>query len=190
MLCKRETSKLQRGKARASILSVLRTAEQAASPQELFSSGSLVKKRDRYPTSLSASSLHHTTSTERGLQDRIFRRPRATRQTGDLAYSNHTGRMRPSPLALLALAASSCVAASELQTQQQVLQHVAAELPLPLEGPATPQTALQGRFIHLTDLHPDPFYLFNSSEDGACHGGLGRDEDRGDRAGWWGTSVR
>ena len=95
--------------------------------------------------------------------------------------------MRPFAFALLALAATSSGAALSGDSAQQLLleptDQVAPALPIP-------QTSLHGRFIHLTDLHPDPFYRFNSSEDGACHGGSGRDEDRGERAGWWGTSVR
>ena len=35
--------------------------------------------------------------------------------------------------------------------------------------------ALRGRFLHITDLHPDPFYRAHASTDGehACHGGHG-----------------
>ncbi|KAK4051052.1 Endopolyphosphatase [Microbotryomycetes sp. JL201] len=49
-------------------------------------------------------------------------------------------------------------------------------------GPAQ----LHGRFIHLTDLHPDPWYKFNSSEAGACHS---HDPAKGERAGYWGQPV-
>lgn len=91
--------------------------------------------------------------------------------------------MRSSSFAVLALVASSSGVAAIAEAAEQPLLGLTGLSP-------APQTSLYGRFLHLTDLHPDPFYRFNSSEDGACHGGLGRDEHRGDRAGYWGTSVR
>ncbi|KAM0790028.1 hypothetical protein ACM66B_005357 [Microbotryomycetes sp. NB124-2] len=75
------------------------------------------------------------------------------------------------------------------------------------DGPATPQLVfdvsssqtsgddrataaapkqLHGRFIHLTDMHPDPWYKFNSSEAGACHS---IEPAKGERAGFWGQPV-
>ncbi|SCZ88506.1 BZ3500_MvSof-1268-A1-R1_Chr10-2g02982 [Microbotryum saponariae] len=54
---------------------------------------------------------------------------------------------------------------------------------IPLEGPVV---KLHGRFLHLTDMHPDPFYLFNSSEATSCHTHA---PSKGSRAGYWGTSV-
>ena len=75
--------------------------------------------------------------------------------------------------------------------------------------------ALKGRFLHLTDLHPDPLYTFNATEALACHlhpkkdlaswagsPGLEDDEaewsawstnkgkDEQDKAGYWGTPIR
>ncbi|SCV73688.1 BQ2448_6118 [Microbotryum intermedium] len=54
---------------------------------------------------------------------------------------------------------------------------------LALDGPVV---KLHGRFLHLTDMHPDPFYLFNSSEAASCHT---HSPTKGSRAGYWGTSV-
>lgn len=33
----------------------------------------------------------------------------------------------------------------------------------------TTKRALRGRFLHLTDMHPDPFYRTGSVESTACH---------------------
>ena len=54
-------------------------------------------------------------------------------------------------------------------------------------SPTASTTALTGRFVHLTDLHPDTNYLFNSSVEAACHS---LEPTKGERAGWWGTPVR
>lgn len=59
--------------------------------------------------------------------------------------------------------------------------------------PAAATRQLTGRFIHLTDMHPDTFYAAGSLESGACHGGgksKGDDEEEGERAGYWGTAIR
>jgi endopolyphosphatase len=42
---------------------------------------------------------------------------------------------------------------------------------IPSTTPASTNLArpLKGRFIHLTDLHPDPFYKAGADEDEACH---------------------
>ncbi|KAI9851011.1 MAG: Endopolyphosphatase, partial [Pleopsidium flavum] len=42
------------------------------------------------------------------------------------------------------------------------------------DAPILPQQ-LRGRFLHITDVHPDPFYKFHSSaeEEAACHRGTG-----------------
>lgn len=57
-------------------------------------------------------------------------------------------------------------------------------IPLALASTAA---ALTGRFVHLTDLHPDTNYVFNSSVAQSCHGDEAK---KGERAGWWGTPVR
>ncbi|KAJ9498313.1 Endopolyphosphatase [Exophiala xenobiotica] len=41
---------------------------------------------------------------------------------------------------------------------------------------------LQGRFLHITDIHPDPFYKSGSDSDEACHAGKGQ-------AGYYGAEV-
>ncbi|ORY83472.1 Metallo-dependent phosphatase-like protein [Leucosporidium creatinivorum] len=87
--------------------------------------------------------------------------------------------MRPTTSAFSLVALVSLVAASsQLPLIPQIVEQ---EL-------STEATQLQGRFIHLTDMHPDTFYRYNSSESSACHGG-GKDDDSEDRAGYWGTSV-
>lgn len=37
------------------------------------------------------------------------------------------------------------------------------------EGGAAAARPLKGRFIHITDVHPDPYYRRGASEDEACH---------------------
>jgi hypothetical protein len=41
--------------------------------------------------------------------------------------------------------------------------------PLSPPGSTSLSRPLKGRFIHLTDLHPDPFYKAGTDEDEACH---------------------
>ncbi|PWN97809.1 hypothetical protein FA09DRAFT_297907 [Tilletiopsis washingtonensis] len=87
----------------------------------------------------------------------------------------------------------------------------AQQVPLAAASPAAPPSAasidaealqprLHGRFLHLTDLHPDPFYRTGARVAAACHadaagkmrvrkgkgGGGEREEER--RAGYWGTA--
>lgn len=47
--------------------------------------------------------------------------------------------------------------------------------------------ALHGRFLHLTDMHPDPHYVAGSSVEGACHAGKPAKGARA--AGYWGTPA-
>ncbi|KAJ3778876.1 endopolyphosphatase [Lentinula raphanica] len=44
---------------------------------------------------------------------------------------------------------------------------------------------LQGRFLHITDLHPDPFYVPGTSISKACHRKIPKNEEN--RAGYYGT---
>lgn len=88
--------------------------------------------------------------------------------------------MRPTTSALSLSALVSLVSAS---IQQPLIPQIAKE------ELSTATTQLQGRFIHLTDLHPDTFYRYNSRESSACHGG-GKDDGSGERAGYWGTAIR
>lgn len=47
-------------------------------------------------------------------------------------------------------------------------------------------SGLKGRFLHITDLHPDPHYRWNATLDAGCHWeGKGKG-----KAGYWGTAVR
>ncbi|KAH9853441.1 hypothetical protein C2E23DRAFT_867908 [Lenzites betulinus] len=41
----------------------------------------------------------------------------------------------------------------------------------PIDTNAKPRRKLQGRFLHITDIHPDPHYRVGSSEKKACHRG-------------------
>ncbi|KAI0081809.1 endopolyphosphatase [Panus rudis PR-1116 ss-1] len=46
-----------------------------------------------------------------------------------------------------------------------------AQVPLDMSVVATarPKRKLQGRFLHITDMHPDPYYRVGMSEKSACH---------------------
>ncbi|KAI0335497.1 hypothetical protein GY45DRAFT_1316828 [Cubamyces sp. BRFM 1775] len=51
----------------------------------------------------------------------------------------------------------------------------------PMEIPPTPAKSrrkLQGRFLHITDMHPDPHYRVDSSEKKACHRGKPKEGKR------------
>ncbi|KAF8592342.1 hypothetical protein K439DRAFT_1324242, partial [Ramaria rubella] len=48
--------------------------------------------------------------------------------------------------------------------------------------------ALHGRFLHITDIHPDAHYRSNSSVSSSCHRKEPNSET--DRAGYWGTPYR
>ncbi|KAH8915746.1 hypothetical protein BT69DRAFT_1356325 [Atractiella rhizophila] len=47
---------------------------------------------------------------------------------------------------------------------------------------------LTGRFVHITDIHPDPFYTPNTKEKYGCHKTHGEKEEEGE-AGYWGLEV-
>jgi endopolyphosphatase len=50
---------------------------------------------------------------------------------------------------------------------------------------------LKGRFIHITDIHPDPFYTFKASEDHGCHKVHKKETRKKEHtAGWWGLEDR
>ena len=58
--------------------------------------------------------------------------------------------------------------------------------------------ALTGRFLHITDIHPDKHYVSGSTIDSGCHnkpeskgkGGKRKGKDKEDLAGPWGVGVR
>jgi endopolyphosphatase len=58
-----------------------------------------------------------------------------------------------------------------------------------LSAALTPPTdkKLKGRFLQLTDLHPDPWYTPGSSTKKACH--RKKPKKKNDRAAQWGTSF-
>ena len=51
-----------------------------------------------------------------------------------------------------------------------------------------PRRKLQGRFLHITDMHPDPHYRVGSSEKKACHRGKPKKGKRA--AGYYGLPYR
>lgn len=51
-----------------------------------------------------------------------------------------------------------------------------------------PRRKLQGRFLHITDMHPDPHYRVGSSEKKACH--RGKPKEGKAVAGFYGLSYR
>lgn len=53
------------------------------------------------------------------------------------------------------------------------LLHPLLALSAPSYSTSEPSKSLQGRFLHITDLHPDPFYKPFSSIDKSCHRGSG-----------------
>ncbi|EXJ86174.1 hypothetical protein A1O1_06544 [Capronia coronata CBS 617.96] len=79
---------------------------------------------------------------------------------------------------LLLFTALTAAAPTELPSQVDGLQQVIAE-PSKSQPPPRP---LQGRFLHITDIHPDPFFLAHSDPDEACHRGKGS-------AGYYGAEV-
>lgn len=46
---------------------------------------------------------------------------------------------------------------------------------------------LHGRFLHITDMHPDPYYTPRASTSKSCHGKKAKKKSK--RAGFWGTPV-
>lgn len=71
----------------------------------------------------------------------------------------------------------------------------AADYHRPLQHPLILQPAasiapreLTGRFLHLTDIHPDLFYRANSSVSEACHW-KDKSDKHGPKAGYWGTKA-
>lgn len=69
----------------------------------------------------------------------------------------------------------------------RLVQSIPLEIGLQVEAEASnqrPVSKLQGRFLHITDLHPDPYYEPHTStaEDSACHWGEGP-------AGYYGTET-
>lgn len=44
---------------------------------------------------------------------------------------------------------------------------------------------LHGRFLHITDMHPDPYYNHRASTSRSCHGKDAKKKKR--KAGYWGT---
>ncbi|KAI0750846.1 Metallo-dependent phosphatase-like protein [Daedaleopsis nitida] len=65
-----------------------------------------------------------------------------------------------------------------------------APLEIPSESPdihSKPRRTLHGRFLHITDIHPDPYYRVDSSEKKACH--RGKPKEGKAAAGYYGLSY-
>ncbi|KAG9788892.1 Endopolyphosphatase, partial [Aureobasidium melanogenum] len=79
---------------------------------------------------------------------------------------------------LLLFTAWAAAAPAETPSQHDQTQKVIAK-------PSKPQPSLrplQGKFLHITDIHPDPFYLEHSDPGEVCHRGKGD-------AGYYGAEV-
>ncbi|KAG8786791.1 Endopolyphosphatase [Ceratobasidium sp. 428] len=77
------------------------------------------------------------------------------------------------------LAALVLVAASRSALASQVYLHSSNSVA------TSPAKTLHGRFIHITDMHPDSYYLPGSSISSSCHSNRPRSEP--DRAGHYGA---
>ncbi|KZP17262.1 endopolyphosphatase [Athelia psychrophila] len=63
---------------------------------------------------------------------------------------------------------------------------LAAPLQAPFEVPSTlVKRKLNGRFLHITDMHPDPYYTPRTSVKKSCH--RKKPKKKGDEAGYYGT---
>ncbi|KAI0045296.1 hypothetical protein FA95DRAFT_1607798 [Auriscalpium vulgare] len=60
-----------------------------------------------------------------------------------------------------------------------------AQQPLQIAGPGLTRRKLHGRFLHITDIHPDPYYIADASQSSACHRKKPRKEE--ERSGYYGT---
>ena len=112
-------------------------------------------------------------------------------------------------LPLLLALATECAAAPSSSSSQSAQQPLAAPLEkqhhtytsmcssydlwscarrLTAPAPPEPRRKLQGRFLHITDVHPDPHYRVGSSEKKACHRGTPKEGKAA--AGYYGLSYR
>ncbi|KAG1783321.1 Metallo-dependent phosphatase-like protein [Suillus placidus] len=51
-------------------------------------------------------------------------------------------------------------------------------------APSRPDRKLHGRFLHITDIHPDPYYAKGTSQSSQCHR---KESDKDQRAGYYGA---
>lgn len=51
-------------------------------------------------------------------------------------------------------------------------------------APSRPDRKLHGRFLHITDIHPDPHYAKGTSQSSQCHR---KESDEDKKAGYYGT---
>ncbi|KIX04964.1 uncharacterized protein Z518_05836 [Rhinocladiella mackenziei CBS 650.93] len=82
---------------------------------------------------------------------------------------------------LLLFAAFAAAAPSEPYSNAGELQQVITKPPSSSKTQSAPRK-LQGKFLHITDIHPDPFYKVHSDPDESCHAGKGH-------AGHYGAEV-
>ncbi|CDW98310.1 hypothetical protein, partial [Sporisorium scitamineum] len=92
----------------------------------------------------------------------------------------------------------SHAAVASTSTPAQVVFQADSQQPQPQREHSTPSShpvnALRkpfGRFLHVTDLHPDPHYKHGSAVNAACHHKKPKKgkPDGKLRAGWWGTAL-
>lgn len=81
--------------------------------------------------------------------------------------------------------------ASFVRASQVVFESASAHEGVVAPAPSTTAKKLHGRFLHVTDLHPDPHYKYHSALRGGCHHNKPKKNkpDEKDRAGWWGTAL-
>ncbi|TFK43522.1 endopolyphosphatase [Crucibulum laeve] len=60
-----------------------------------------------------------------------------------------------------------------------------AQLPLQMQQLSTKPRRLHGRFLHITDMHPDPYYAAHRSQSTACH--RKKPKKKKDGSGYYGT---
>lgn len=99
-------------------------------------------------------------------------------------------RVLPSAALVLALALGSCAAtlAAHARAPPRAAPPGAASVAAG-GGRGGPAHTLHGRFLHVTDMHPDQFYTSNATVTSSCHlVGDARDDPEAElRAGYWGT---
>lgn len=109
------------------------------------------------------------------------------RQIPLLATLQHVLPYSPRPLA--ALPGSGFFLAYPTAFYQCVPLHCCnPSQSLNLRSVQSPPPKLHGRFLHITDMHPDPYYIVGASVSSGCHRKKPRKEK--ERSGYYGTPFR
>ncbi|SPO22839.1 related to PPN1 - vacuolar endopolyphosphatase [Ustilago trichophora] len=97
--------------------------------------------------------------------------------------------MRSSPAA--ASAAALLLTQALLVTSASASQAIFSAEPTEISAPISTQRKPFGRFLHVTDLHPDPHYRYGTAVNGACHHKKPKPKkpEGKKRAGWWGSAL-